>query len=72
MKVKFCLLLVIMLSLAAPKTFSHPSITGIDLFQKKKAPKKTLARKYIRGPRGGCYYINANGNKTYVDRSICN
>jgi hypothetical protein len=23
------------------------------------------------GPRGGCYYINANGNKTYVDRSAC-
>jgi hypothetical protein len=23
------------------------------------------------GPRGGCYYINSNGNKTYVDRSEC-
>lgn len=23
------------------------------------------------GPRGGCYYINGNGNKTYVDRSEC-
>ncbi|WP_293887492.1 MULTISPECIES: DUF3157 family protein [unclassified Sphingobacterium] len=29
-------------------------------------------RSYIRGPRGGCYYINSNGNKTYVDRSMCN
>lgn len=28
-------------------------------------------RRYIRGPRGGCYYINKNGNKTYVDRSLC-
>lgn len=27
--------------------------------------------RYIRGPRGGCYYINRNGNKTYVDRSMC-
>lgn len=26
---------------------------------------------YIRGPRGGCYYINSRGNKTYVDRSLC-
>ena len=26
---------------------------------------------YIRGPRGGCYYINGNGTKTYVDRSLC-
>ena len=23
------------------------------------------------GPEGGCYYINGNGNKTYVDRSEC-
>lgn len=30
------------------------------------------SRKYYLGPRGGCYYINSNGNKTYVDRSLCN
>lgn len=35
------------------------------------APRST-GRTYIRGPRGGCYYINSNGNKTYVDRSMCN
>jgi hypothetical protein len=23
------------------------------------------------GPKGGCYYINSAGNKTYVDRSDC-
>ncbi len=28
-------------------------------------------REYHRGPRGGCYYINSNGNKTYVDRDYC-
>lgn len=32
----------------------------------------TANRTYITGPRGGCYYINRNGNKTYVDRSFCN
>jgi hypothetical protein len=26
---------------------------------------------YILGPRGGCYYINSGGNKTYVERSLC-
>lgn len=31
----------------------------------------TKSRSYIRRPRGGCYYINKNGNKTYVDRSKC-
>lgn len=24
-----------------------------------------------KGSMGGCYYINDNGNKTYVDRSQC-
>jgi len=28
-------------------------------------------RTYYTGPRGGCYYINGNGNKTYVDHSYC-
>lgn len=28
-------------------------------------------RTYHTGPRGGCYYINSNGNKQYVDRSLC-
>ncbi len=23
------------------------------------------------GPKGGCYYNNSKGNKTYVDRSEC-
>ncbi len=29
------------------------------------------SRQLIRGPRGGCYYINESGNKVYVDRSLC-
>ncbi len=33
---------------------------------------KSTYRRYYRGPRGGCYYINSNGNKTYVARSLCN
>jgi len=31
----------------------------------------TAARKYVRGPRGGCYYITSSGTKAYVDRSAC-
>lgn len=34
--------------------------------------KSTISRSYYKGPRGGCYYINSNGNKTYVSRSMCN
>jgi hypothetical protein len=29
------------------------------------------AHSYITGPRGGCYYINRNGSRTYVDRALC-
>jgi len=35
-------------------------------------PKTQSDKKYIRGSRGGCYYINSYGNKTYVDRNLCN
>lgn len=35
-------------------------------------PNTGSDRTYIRGPRGGCYYISASGNKVYVDRSMCN
>ncbi len=29
------------------------------------------SRTYFTGPRGGCYYYNSKGNKSYVDRSYC-
>jgi len=32
---------------------------------------RTVSGGYIRGPRGGCYYISGSGRKMYVDRSLC-
>lgn len=29
------------------------------------------SRVYIKGRRGGCFYINSSGNRTYVERSFC-
>lgn len=45
-------------------------------YTKKRTSYKSSRRSYSSqsyhlGPRGGCYYINSNGNKTYVDRSLC-
>ena len=37
--------------------------------ENKYRPKSTHV--YITGPKGGCYYINKNGKKTYVDRALC-
>jgi len=46
----------------APKAYSAPKIRS----------KKTSSKsEYITGPRGGCYYINGNGKKVYVDHSYC-
>ena len=44
-----------------PETYSIPQPT-----------RSTADRGYIRGPRGGCYYISGSGRKVYVDRSMCN
>jgi hypothetical protein len=31
----------------------------------------TTARTYLKGPRGGCYYLNDKGSKIYVDKKFC-
>ncbi len=38
----------------------------------KTTPAVTTNRTYIRGPRGGCYYLSPSGSKVYVDRDLCN
>lgn len=34
-------------------------------------PPPVPGRTYAKGPRGGCYYLNAKGAKVYVDHSYC-
>ena len=36
------------------------------------SPAKTDDHTYYKGPKGGCYYINGSGKKTYVDHAYCN
>ncbi len=38
---------------------------------KQSRTKPVVTQYYIRGPRGGCYYVTASGRKQYVDRSLC-
>ena len=33
---------------------------------------KVPGRTYLKGPRGGCYYVSPSGNKTYVNKELCN
>lgn len=53
------------------------NITNKSFKVKETSPEEWYCGSYngirlITGPKGGCYYINSNGNKTYVDRSYCN
>jgi hypothetical protein len=34
-------------------------------------PPPTPGRTYLRGSRGGCYYLNSGGKKIYVDHGYC-
>ena len=34
-------------------------------------PTKVPGRTYVRGSQGGCYYLNASGKKTYVNKDLC-
>lgn len=45
--------------------------TAVPLVSAPPRARSSNSGRYIRGPRGGCYYINSSGNKTYVDRSRC-
>ncbi|MCA0234933.1 MAG: hypothetical protein LCH81_00970 [Bacteroidetes bacterium] len=36
-----------------------------------KTGRRYSSHTYYTGPRGGCYYINADGKKVYVDHSYC-
>jgi hypothetical protein len=55
-----------------------PDYRPITPSASRREPSRTVnsssatARGYIRGPRGGCYYLSGSGRKVYVDHSLCN
>jgi hypothetical protein len=51
---------------------STPSIPRSEKSQEITPRSTTVDRGYIRGPRGGCYYLSGSGRKVYVDRDLCN
>ena len=38
---------------------------------KVKQAENRATREYLTGSRGGCYYINSSGKKSYVDKKFC-
>lgn len=47
-------------------------ITPAETYSLPQSTRSTADKVFIRGPRGGCYYISGSGRKVYVDRSVCN
>ena len=47
-------------------------VTPAETYSLPEPRRSTSDKAYIRGPRGGCYYISGSGRKVYVDRSMCN
>jgi endonuclease G len=56
-----------------PETKPSESKPAEGKLTKPAATKKadTSEREYILGPRGGCYYLNSSGRKTYVGKDKC-
>ena len=46
--------------------------TPAETYSLPQSNRSTSDKVFIRGPRGGCYYVSGSGRKVYVDRSVCN
>ena len=58
----------------APKVVAPPTTAPQSTISTRPeaAPAATAPpRKYVLGPRGGCYYLTPGGSKSYVDKSKC-
>jgi hypothetical protein len=55
-----------------PSELIQPTPPPVDPVPAETYRPSVPSRVYIRGQRGGCYYTNRNGSRTYVDRSMCN
>lgn len=53
------------------RVIQTPSSRAVVTVPEVQKTQTTDSRTYIRGPRGGCYYINSSAKKTYVDHSCC-
>ncbi len=53
-----------------PKTEAKPAATAAES-SAEKTPKTGGSHTYLKGARGGCYYVNATGGKVYVDHKYC-
>ena len=56
---------------AAAATASAETKTVTPAMLATPVAKTSTGRTYVKGPRGGCYYLNSSRSKVYVDKSYC-
>jgi hypothetical protein len=54
-----------------PKDETAEPQPAAEAVKNESAAQPASARKYILGPRGGCYYLSETGKKMYVSHSRC-
>jgi hypothetical protein len=52
-------------------TPAAPTAGALNTPQPRATELGKTGSRYTVGPRGGCYYLNSSGRKTYVDRGLC-
>ncbi|MDX6610936.1 MAG: hypothetical protein QOD75_122 [Blastocatellia bacterium] len=55
-----------------PTPLVSPSAVTPETPQHSTPTQATTNHTYLRGSRGGCYYLSGSGRKVYVDRGLCN
>lgn len=55
----------------AEKTIQELSRQSDELTKESRRIVRLYSSCYIRGTRGGCYYLTGSGRKQYVVRSLC-
>lgn len=56
---------------AVPKARVESTVSAPTPTAAAAKPVKIAGRTYIKGPKGGCYYLTASGKKTYVNKELC-
>lgn len=51
---------------------AEPTMIKTDAPKESTKKAQTGDKTYLKGSRGGCYYLNAKGSKVYVDKELCN
>ena len=64
------ILIIVICLFACNKSETTPDTNSEETY--KQCGKHTSGQTLYKGLKGGCFYYNSNGNKTYIDRNECN